>query len=505
MPVNRLPALLIATAAIAAAEPAATKPNIILIYADDLGWGDVSSYGATAIHTPQMDRLAEEGMRFTAGYAGASTCTPSRYAMLTGEYAWRDRGRGIARADSPLIIPPGSTTLQSILHDAGYHTAIVGKWHLGLGDGGSPLDWNGKIAPGPLETGFDEAFIIPATVDRVPCVYVENHHVVGLDPDDPIEVSYGERIDPRPSGAEARDTLKMDWSHGHNQTIVNGISRIGWMTGGTTALWRDEDIADTLARRAVRVIEEQKDRPFFLFFSLHDPHVPRVAHERFEGTTTMGPRGDVILQIDWCVGEINRTLDRLGLADNTLVILTSDNGPVLDDGYKDQAAELIGDHSPAGPFRGWKYGRWEGSNRVPFIFRWPARIPADTVNHGIIGQVDFPATFAALVGRDLAENEAPDSFDILPTLLDPSAPARPSIVMEGIRDILGYRSGDWKYHHPTDARRIAWDTGIDIGARPYPMLFKLADDPGEENNLAEDHPEIVEKLHAELQQIKSTP
>ncbi len=477
-------------------------PNIIIIYADDLGFGDVSAYGATAVKTPEIDRLAAEGTRFTSGYTPAATCTPARYAMLTGEYAWREAGRGIAPADAPLLIKPGSTTLQSILKEAGYHTAIVGKWHLGLGDGN--LDWNGKIAPGPLETGFDYSFIIPATVDRVPCVYVENHHIVNLDPEDPVKVSYRQRIDPRPSGAEARDTLKMDWSHGHNQTIVNGISRMGWQTGGTAALWKDEDIADVITRKAVEVIEAKKDQRFFLFFPLHDPHVPRVPHARFVGATEMGPRGDVIAQIDWCVGEINRTLDRLGLTENTLVIFSSDNGPVLDDGYKDQSAELIGDHQPAGPFRGWKYSRWEGGNRMPFIMRWPARIPAGTTSDAIVGHVDFPATFAALTGRRLKDDEAPDSFNLLETFLEPDASGRESIVLEGIRNVLGFRKGDWKYHEPTNAQRTAWETGIDIGARPHPMLYNLANDPGETTNLAEQHPDIVDAMHAELQKIKES-
>lgn len=499
---TRLPTLLLATAAIAAADPKPALPNIILIYADDLGWGDVSAYGATAIKTPEIDRLATEGVRFTSGYAGSSTCTPSRFAMLTGEYAWREPGRGIAPADAPMIIKPGTTTLPSLLKKAGYDTAVIGKWHLGIGDGN--VDWNGKIAPGPLEIGFDYSFLIPATVDRVPCVYVENHHVVGLDPADPITVSYKERIDPRPSGVEARESLKMDWSHGHNNTVINGIGRIGWQTGGNAALWNDEEIADVITARAVAHIEAKKDERFFLFFPLHDPHVPRVAHPRFVGATGMGPRGDVIAQIDWCVGEINRTLDRLGLAENTLVIFSSDNGPVLDDGYKDGSAELLGDHQPAGPYRGWKYGRWEGSNRVPFIMRWPARIPAGKTSDAIVGQVDFPATLAALTGRPLKENEAPDSHNILPTILDPAAPGRQSIVLEGIREVLGYRSGDWKYHEPTKADRTAWATGIDIGARPTAQLYNLATDPGETSNVAAEHPEIVEKLHAELQQIKTT-
>ncbi len=489
-----------ASACLAAA--AERPPNIIIIYADDLGYGDVGAYGATALETPEMDRLAREGMRFTSAYSTSATCTPSRYSMLTGEYAWRGDGRGVAPADAPLLIPPGSTTLGSILQEAGYYTAIVGKWHLGLGTGN--LDWNGKIAPGPLEVGFDSSFIIPATVDRVPTVYIEGHYIYGKDEDDePLRVSYRQRIDSSPSGQEARDTLKMDWSHGHNQSIANGISRIGWQTGAESAHWRDEDIADVLSSRAVEVIENNKDRPFFLYFSLHDPHVPRVPHERFVGATDMGPRGDVIVQIDWCVGEINRTLDRLGLTENTIVILTSDNGPVLDDGYKDESAERIGDHKPAGPFRGWKYSRFEGGTRMPTIIRWPARVPAGTVSDSIISQVDFPATFAALTGRELQENEAPDSFNFLPVLVNPEATVREHVVQQGIRNLLGFRRGDWKYHHPSNANTTAWETGIDLGSRPYPQLYNLAEDLGETNNLAEEHPELVEELHAELEALRA--
>ena len=326
--------------------PAAEKPNIVLIYGDDVGYGDLSCYGATRVKTPNLDKLAAGGLKMTDGHSPSATCTPSRYAMLTGEYAFRRKGTGIARGDAAAIIRPGRVTLATILKEAGYTTGVVGKWHLGLGDGG--IDWNGDIKPGPLEIGFDYCFLIPATGDRVPCVYVENHQVVGLDPQDPIQVSFGKPIGDEPTGKDRPDLLKMHPSHGHNMTIINGISRIGYMSGGKAARWVDEDMADEITEKAVAFIDDNKDKPFFLFFSFHDIHVPRVPHARFVGKSPMGPRGDVIVQMDWCVGEIMKALDRHGLTDDTLVLFTSDNGPVIDDGYKDDAVKRLGDHRAAG-------------------------------------------------------------------------------------------------------------------------------------------------------------
>jgi arylsulfatase A-like enzyme len=346
---------------------AADHPNIVLIYADDLGYGDVSCYGATAVHTPNIDRLAREGLRFTDAHSAAATCTPSRYAMLTGEYAFRQNGTGILPGDAALIIEPGRVTLPSMLQGAGYTTGVVGKWHLGLGV--SRPDWNGEIKPGPLEIGFKSCFIIPATGDRTPCVFVENHRVAKLDPADPIAVSYRKKVGNEPTGAERPDLLTMKPSHGHDNTIVGGISRIGYMTGGKAARWRDEDIADVLTQHAVDFIKKNRDKPFFLYFATHDIHVPHVPHPRFRGATKMGPRGDAIAEFDWSAGQVLKTLDDLGLADNTLVIFSSDNGPVVDDGYMDDSVEKLGSHKPAGPLRGGKSTVFEGGTREPFIVR----------------------------------------------------------------------------------------------------------------------------------------
>nr|HQQ91764.1 sulfatase-like hydrolase/transferase [Kiritimatiellia bacterium] len=271
-----------------AAVPAEGRPprprNVVVILADDVGWGDLSCFGATAVQTPQVDRLAREGARFTDAHASAATCTPTRYAMLTGEYAWRKQGTGIATGDAALLIEPGRTTLAAVFQRAGYVTGVVGKWHLGLGPGPGLTDWNKEVVPGPREIGFDYSFLIPATGDRTPCVYLENQRVVGLDPDDPIQVSFKLKEENYPGeldGRRDRAQLKMDWDYGHHFAVVNGIGRIGYMAGGKRARWVDEEMADTLAAKGAAFIARNKDKPFFLYFATHDIHVPRVPHPRF--------------------------------------------------------------------------------------------------------------------------------------------------------------------------------------------------------------------------------
>lgn len=493
-------ALLIAWMFIATAQAAAPsdQANLVILYADDIGYGDLSCYGATQVRTPHCDRLATEGLRFTDAHSAAATCTPSRYAMLTGEYAWRRPGTGIARGDAKLIIDPARTTLFSLLQSAGFATGIVGKWHLGLGNG--DLDWNGEIKPGPLELGLDYAFLIPATGDRTPCVYVENHRVVGLDPNDPLEVSFEGPIGDEPTGRERPDLLTMHPSHGHDQTIIRGVSRIGYMSGGVAARWNDETMADELAERSVAFIERNAERPFVLYFSAHDIHVPRIPHPRFRGATPMGPRGDAIVQFDWCVGQILAALDRLHLTEKTLVILTSDNGPVVDDGYRDEAVEKLGDHRPAGPFRGGKYSKFEGGTRVPLLVRQPGRV-SPGVSDALVCQVDFLASAAALVGANLADDAGPDSFDVSAALLGDSSQGRETLVEQG--NGLALRRGDWKFIPGGRGARINQSTNTELGNDPQPQLYDLAADPGETNNLAADHPDLVAEMAAELESIQS--
>ncbi|MEJ7829450.1 MAG: sulfatase-like hydrolase/transferase [Segetibacter sp.] len=245
---------------------AQSRPNIVIIYADDLGYGDVSCYGATKIKTPNIDKVAANGLRFTNAHASSATCTPSRFSMLTGMYPWRQEGTGVARGNASLIIPPDVTTLPDILQKAGYTTGVVGKWHLGLGGKEGP-DWNGELKPGPLELGFTYSFIMPATGDRAPCIYVENHKVVDLDPADPIEVSFEGKVGNEPTGKDHPELLKLKYTEGgHDQTIVNGVSRIGYMSGGKKARWIDEDMADVFTNRALNFIDKNKSVPFLFCY-----------------------------------------------------------------------------------------------------------------------------------------------------------------------------------------------------------------------------------------------
>lgn len=495
-----IPALLFFTALLACVCARAAKaPNILVIMADDLGYGDLSCYGAKAVRTPAIDQLAREGVRFTSGYCSASTCTPTRFSLLTGTYAFRQKGTGIAPPNGPAIIKPGTETLPSILKRAGYATAVIGKWHLGLGD--PAPDWNGELRPGPLDIGFDHSFLLPTTNDRVPQVFVEDRHVKNLDAADPLWVGDKKPSEDHPTGLTHRHTLKMDWSHGHNQTIHNGISRIGFYTGGTQARFRDEDLADTWVKESNRWIEANKDRPFFLFFASQDIHVPRIAHERFQGRTTLGPRGDCILQLDWCVGELMKTLDRLGLAENTLVVFCSDNGPVLDDGYKDDAVEKLGDHQPAGPYRGGKYSVWEGGTRTPFITRWKGRI-APAVSDEMVSTVDFAASFAALTAQTPAADGCLDSINVLDALLGkPGAKGRDHLLQQDNGSgNFGLRAGSWKLVRLE--KRTEPQAAVSTDERPLPAakhtLYKLTDDPGERHDVAAAHPEIVNRLVAQL-------
>ena len=480
------------------------RPNVIIIMADDLGYGDVSCYGATALQTPHIDKLASQGVRFTDGYCSASTCTPTRYSMLTGNYAFRTEGTGIAPPNSPAIIEPGTETVASILKRAGYQTAVVGKWHLGLGGTEGP-DWNGALKPGPLEIGFDSCFLLPTTNDRVPQVYVENHHVPNLDPADPLWVGNKKPSADHPTGRTHRDTLKMNWSHGHNETIHNGISRIGFYTGGHRARFRDEDLADKWVEKSNSFIEANADRPFFLFFSGHDIHVPRIPHERFQGATSMGYRGDSIVQMDWCVGELMKTLDRLELSKKTLVIFCSDNGPVMDDGYEDGAIEKLGSHRAAGIFTGGKYSVYEGGTRTPLITRWTGKV-SPGISDKVVCTIDFAASLAALTNQSLADESCVDSLNVLDALLGTAdAVGRDHLVQQdnGNTDSFGLRSGDWKLHHY--GKKVTKNRNVTKRLRrinvPKYQLFNLKDDPAESTNVIADHPEVAAQLKAQLEKI----
>jgi arylsulfatase A-like enzyme len=477
--------------------PAAPR-NIVIIFADDIGYGDLGCYGATKVKTPNLDRLATEGMRFVDAHAAASVCTPTRYGLMTGQYAWRHRpGSSILSGVAPLAIPLETLTLPKVLKQAGYTTGVAGKWHLGLGT--PALDYNRPIAPGPREVGFDYSFIIPATGDRVPCVYVEDGRVVGHDPQDPIQVSYGEPIGNEPTGANHTELLKVKPSQGHNNTIINGVSRIGYMTGGKAARWKDEDMADTITGKAVAFIERNKERRFFLHFNTHDIHVPRVPHPRFQGTSQCGTRGDAIQELDGSAGQILGALDRLGLTDDTLVLFSSDNGGVMDDGYQDGSGNDSSGHRCNGPLRGYKGGPYEGGNRVPLLARWPGKVPSGATSRELVCTVDLVATAAALTGQTLPDGAGPDSFSFLPALLAerPASPCREHLVTQsGNFRELSIRKGAWKLI-PAAGQTAK------KSARPT-ELYRLDADLAETSNLAGQHPEVVKELAKSLDQIRET-
>jgi len=471
------------------------NPNVILIYADDLGYGDVGAYGATEIETPNIDRLAEGGVRFSNGYASSATCSPSRYALLTGSYPWRNENAKILSGTAPLLIDTAQMTLPKMFRAEGYHTGIVGKWHLGLGDG--HVDWNQRISPGPNEVGFEYAYIMAATQDRVPTVYIENGRVVRLDPDDPIQVNYKENFPGEPTGKENPEMLKMKWKHGHFNSIVNGISRIGYMKGGASARWVDENMADTFLVKAQEYITEHKDGPFFLYYALQQPHVPRTPHPRFVGKTGMGPRGDVIVEADWCIGELMSTLEKEGLLENTMIILSSDNGPVLNDGYYDNAVEKVGNHTPSGLLRGGKYSLFEAGTRVPFITYWKGQIEP-SVSDEIVSQIDLLSSLASLTGSNA---QGFDSEDLLDVFMGKNEQGREELILEATTR-TALRKGNWILIPPYDGPEINKNVNIELGNSDVYQLYNLDEDIGEKNNLAESNMEKLEEMIAAFEKIR---
>ena len=477
------------------------RPNVLVIYTDDLGYGDLSCYGATKLQTPNIDRLAGRGLRFTRAYTTSATCTPSRYALMTGQYPWRKSGTGVLPGDAALIVPTDKISLPKVFKQAGYRTGIVGKWHLGLGTAVAK-DWNGDIKPGPNEVGFDYSFIFPATADRVPTVFVENHRVVSLDPADPIEVNYKEKIGDEPTGKEQPQLLKMKASpnHGHDQTIVNGIGRIGYMKGGKTARWTDEEMPLTFLLKAQEFIEMDSREPFFLFYSLTEPHVPRMPSTMFKGKSGLGFRGDAILQIDWAVGEILKALEQSGQAENTLIIFSSDNGPVLDDGYEDGAVTQLNGHRPAGVLRGGKYSIFEAGTRVPFIVYHP-KLVKPGLTEALISQVDLLASFANFLGVKVPPGDAQDSQNQWAACIGQAAKGRTSLVLNGASFALV--QDNWKYIAPSKGPAVYQLTNIESGHSEQAQLYDLSADPGERVNLAEKYPERVKNMGEALKKVIS--
>lgn len=480
------------------AQSSAERPNVVLIYADDLGYGDLSCYGATEIQTPNIDSLSEGGIRFVNAYAPAATSTPSRYAILTGEYAWRRKGTDVAAGNAGMIIRPERYTLADVFRNEGYRTAVLGKWHLGLGNKTGEQDWNAPLACDPRDLGFDYSFIMAATADRVPCVFIEQGCVVNHDPEEPIQVRYDKPYDGEPLGATHPELLsKLKHSHGHDMAIVNGIGRIGYMKGGGKALWKDEEIADTILERTKMFIDKYKEDPFFIYLAPNDIHVPRYPHDRFRGKSKLGLRGDAILQLDWTVGEVIAHLKARGIMERTLIIISSDNGAVVDDGYDDKAKELLGRHRVSGLLRGNKYSAFEGGARIPAIVHWQGHITPKVVSQEVVSQIDWFASLAKLIGARLPNSTdvAPDSQDDSHAWLEGKGTTREYIIAQAANKTLSVRQGKWKYIEPNSGpKMIPWGAEVETGNLATPQLYDLERDPSESVNLADKYPKLAKEL-----------
>jgi len=463
--------------------PPGARPNIVFILADDLGYGDVGCYGATKLKTPHVDRLAREGRLFTDAHSPAAVCTPTRYALMGGREFFR-LGR---RWNKDLLLVPGQATLASLCKESGYATALVGKWHLGFGK--DAPDWNGLLRPGPLDCGFDSFFGTAMTHNEPPQVLVDNDHVVGLDPADPIRI-----LPPQPP------------------KFPHGV-----MQGGKSALVDHAGLCALHTAKAVKFIETNKDRPFFLYYGMINVHGPLTPGKRFQGSSSIGVYGDYVQELDWSVGEVLGTLDRLGLTDRTLVIFTSDNGGVL------HPSAVKAGHLANGDLLGQKTDVWEGGHRIPFVARWPGRVPVGTRSGELISLTDMLATFAAVLGRKLGPNDGPDSFNALPALLDTPnrKPVRCFATFIGTAG-LGIREGKWLLFpkhgsggFSTDEKG-PWTTPWKIGRSnsdytadgklkpdaPPGQLYDLEKDPNETTNVYREHPEVVRQLTALLTKLK---
>lgn len=490
--------ILIGVNAAAADEP----PNVVVIFADDLGYGDVGCFGATKVKTPNIDRLAQQGRRFTDAHSASAVCTPSRYALITGEYPFR---KGLSKPvflKTGLVFDPDRMTIADVMKNAGYTTACIGKWHLGFGE--EAPDWNGDLKPGPLEVGFDYYFGVPVVNSHPPFVFVENHNVVGLVADDPFVF-----------GQTAKTEVFSE---------KMGINEIGGAQAAH-ALYKDRAVGTRLTEKSIEWIEANREKPFFLYLATTNIHHPFTPAPRFQGTSECGRYGDFVHELDWIVGEIMNTLDEQGLADNTLLLFTSDNGGMINQGG--QNAVSLG-HRMNGDLLGFKFDAWEGGHRVPFIARWPGKIEAGSVSDQLISNIDLLGTMAALTGQTLKPGEGPDSYNVLPALIgNPEHQLRDHLVQGASRlTHLALREGSWVYISAKGgggfggdkvgehllggpaALKFAGEINSDVEDgkfkkdAPPEQLYNLESDLSQAENLFLTHPDRAEKMRARLDEIK---
>jgi arylsulfatase A-like enzyme len=397
-----------------AAAPKPAKPNIVVILADDYGWGSSGCYGATGLKTPSLDRLAREGRRFTQAYAPGSVCSPTRYGLMTGRYYWRTSVKDgqVLPGNAPLHIETSRTTLASLCKSQGYTTGAFGKWHLGMGTEARIMDWSISLKPGPLEIGFDYFFGLGANPWNGPHYFIENHDVLGKIPGQPVVIS------------GARETAT---------------------SSGLKELWQEPRIMETLTAKVTGWIEQNRQKPFFVYFTPNAVHEPVAPNAKFTGSP-YGKYGDFINELDWSVGEVLATLDRLKLTENTLVIFTSDNGGVVNPGNASATAAIKAGLAINGPLRGGKHSEWEGGFREPFLVRWPGKVPAGTVSDQVICHTDVLATLASVLQTPLPKGNAEDSFDVLRAFTEarPGAPVRAHVILQAADATYDIRMGDWK-------------------------------------------------------------
>jgi arylsulfatase A len=406
---------LVLLASVAGAADSAGKPNIVVILSDDYGWGSVGCYGAAGVKTPNMDRLAREGRRFTHAYAPGSVCSPSRYGLMTGRYYWRTpvRDGKVLPVNAPLHIETNRLTLASLCKSQGYRTAAFGKWHLGM-TVERVTDWSVPLRPGPLQVGFDHYYGMAANIGNSPHSFIDDEEVTGHIPGEPI--------------------------------IVHGGSQAGDTTTGIRKHWEPDHIMATLATNVTAWIEANRQQPFFVYYAPNAVHEPIVPNPRFQ-RSPYGKYGDFINELDWSLGQVLATLDRLRLADQTLVIFTSDNGGVVNPGNESATSAMKAGLKINGPLRGGKHSEWEGGFREPFIIRWPGKVPAGTVSDQVICLTDVLATLASLFHAPLPKGNAEDSFDVLCAFTEPrpGAPVRDHVILQAADATYDIRQGDWKF------------------------------------------------------------
>ena len=482
---------------------ATEKPNIIIIYADDLGYGDLSCYGATKVKTPFLDQLANDGKRFTDAHVASSVCTPSRYALLTGNYPHRVPGglRGPVFMKAPLCFDKNTATLASLVKKAGYTTACIGKWHLGFTED-KVVDWNKPLTPGPRAVGFDYFYGVPVVNSHPPFVYVENESVVGADPKDPFTYT-------KNSNTQEIEEKRTDYLFGGGEKAH--------------ALYKDYQVGTHLKDKAVEWITEQakSEKPFMLYFPTTNIHHPFTPAPQFQGKTEAGVYGDFILELDWIVGEIVKALDEAKVSKNTIVIFTSDNGGMLNLGGAE--AWKLG-HYLNGKLAGFKFETWEGGHRIPFIIKWPAKIKAGTVSNQLISNTDLFATFAAITKQSYTHKDARDSLNILPLLVEENDVAiRKTMVIAAPKNKKPFlRKGKWLYiPEPVKVHKLNYRfqksalkkdamaaanrlkhsdimNGKPKSNAPSVQLYNLETDLSQTKNLANTHPEIAKELDAIL-------